>query len=226
MEPTNEQLLERIDSYIETLFISPRGFSDALAQCLSDAAAAGLPPIQVSPNEGKLLYSVAKLARAARVLEIGTLGGYSSIWLARALPAHGSLVTLEIDSRYAEVARASVNRAGFGDIVEIRVGAANESLLGLIRSGVEPFDLIFIDADKSSYVEYLDLSLQLSHPGTVILADNVIRGGAVLEDVCVDANDSGAKAYNEAIARHPRLDSLILPILRARVDGIAMSIVR
>lgn len=226
MEPIDEQLLERIDAYIETLFPAPGDVPDALEQCLRDAEAAGLPAIQVSPNEGRLLHTIAKLARAARILEIGALGGYSAIWLAQSLPATGSLISLEINPRYAAVARASVGRAGFGNLVEIRVGPAGESLRGMIQSRAEPFDLIFIDADKVSYVEYLDLSMQLSRPGTVILADNVIRGGRVLEDAPADANDAGARAYNQAIARHPRLDSLILPILRSRVDGVAISIVR
>ena len=149
MESTNEQLLERIDSYIETLFVPRDDLADVLAQCLSDAQSAGLPNIQVSPNQGKLLYILARLTRASRILEIGTLGGYSTIWLASALPADGSLITLEISSMHAEVARASLGRAGFGDRVEVVVGAASDSLHGLIHSGVQPFDLIFIDADKT-----------------------------------------------------------------------------
>jgi predicted O-methyltransferase YrrM len=226
MEPVNANLLQGIDRYIEDLFIVPDDLSPVLADAVKTAEAAGLPAIQVSPNQGKLLYLIAKLTRAERILEIGTLGGYSAIWLARGLRANGRLISLEIDSRHAEVARANVKRAGFEGAVEIRVGAAGDSLRRLIDAGVEPFDLVFIDADKASYVEYLELSLQLSHAGTVILADNVIRGGRVIETKPPDVSDAGAAAFNQAIARHPKLESLILPLLRTRVDGLSISIVR
>lgn len=223
MEPLNEQLVERIDRYIEDLFTPGDA---ALSQNLQDADTAGLPPIQVSPNQGKLLYLMVKMAGAKRVLEIGTLGGYSTTWLARALPSGGVLITLEREVKHAEVARRSLERAGLGGIVDVRVGPANESLRDLVRTGAAPFDVIFIDADKEGYVEYLDLSLQLARPGTVILADNVIRNGLVLEENAPDAADMGARAYNEAIAGNPRLESLILPIVRRRVDGLAISVVR
>lgn len=223
MEPLNEQLVERIDRYIEDLFTPPDA---VLAENLKEADAGGLPPIQVSPNLGKLLYLLVKIAGARRVLEIGTLGGYSTTWLARALPPGGVLITLERESKHAEVARRSLERAGLGGIVDIRVGSAADSLRDLIRAGTEPFGLIFIDADKASYVEYLNLSLELSRPGTVILADNVIRHGLVLDENASDATDLGARAYNQAIARHPRLESLVLPTIRRRIDGLAISIVR
>ena len=157
MEPVNEQLIERTDAYIEELFTPPDA---ALSRNLSDADAAWLPPVNVSPNQGRLLYLLAKIAGAKRIVEVGTLGGYSTTWLARALPADGLLVT------------------------------------------------------------------QLSRTGTLILADNVIRHGLVLDAHPADPNDAGAKAYNDAIARHPRLDSLILPIVRARADGMSISLVR
>jgi predicted O-methyltransferase YrrM len=223
MEPLNEQLVARIDRYIEDLFTPPDA---ALLENLKDAEAAGLPAINVSPNQGHLLYLLAKISGAKRVLEIGTLGGYSTTWLARALPRQGVLITLERELKHAEVARRSLERAGLGSIVEVRVGPANDSLRDLIRSGAEPFDVIFIDADKTGYVEYLDLSLRLSHPGTLILADNVIRHGKVLDENPPDASDRGARAYNDAIARHPRLESLLLPIVRDSVDGLAISVVR
>ncbi len=223
MEPLNEHLIERIDAYIEGLFTPPDRF---LAQNLADAGAAGLPPIQVSPNQGRLLYLLAKMTGAKRVLEVGTLGGYSTTWLARALPADGFLVTLELDPKHAAVARRSLERAGLLPAIDLRVGPAAESLRGLIGAATAPFDLIFLDADKSGYVEYLELALELSRPGTVILADNVIRHGLVLDPSPADANDAGARAYNEVIARHPRLESLVLPIVRARVDGLAISRVR
>lgn len=223
MEPLDEQLIERIDAYIESLFTPPDQF---LSQNLADAEAAGLPPINVSPNQGRLLYLLAKMTGAKRVLEIGTLGGYSTTWLARALPADGYLVTLELDPRHAEVARRSLGRAGLLPAIDLRVGPAADSLRDLIAANTAPFDLVFLDANKSGYVEYLDLALDLSRPGTVILADNVIRHGLVLDPSPADPNDAGARAYNEVIASHPRLESLVLPIVRARVDGLAISRVR
>lgn len=223
MEPLNAHLIERIDSYIESLF-TPADLP--LSQNLADAAAAGLPQINVSPNQGRLLYLLTKIAGAQRVLEIGTLGGYSTTWLARALPANGALVTLELDPKHAAVARRSLDRAALAVTIDIRIGPAADSLRSLIRSGTAPFDLIFIDADKSGYVEYLELAMQLSRSGTLILADNVIRHGMVLEPHPADPHDAGAKAYNDAIASDPRLESLIVPIVRARVDGLSISRVR
>jgi caffeoyl-CoA O-methyltransferase len=223
MEPLDERLIEQIDQYIENLFTPP---DPVLAQNLKDADAAGLPHINVSPNQGKLLYLLVKIAGAKRILEVGTLGGYSTAWLARALPGDGVLITLEKEPGHAEIARRSLERAGLGSIVDTRVGPASDSLRTLIRTGVEPFDVVFLDADKRSYVEYLDLSLHLSRPGTIILADNVIRNGKVMAENPADADDRGARAYNEAIAHHPRLESLVLPIVRWRVDGLAISIAR
>jgi predicted O-methyltransferase YrrM len=173
-----------------------------------------------------LLYLLAKIAGAKRVLEIGTLGGYSTTWLARALPADGLLVTLELELRHAEVARRSLDQAALAPAIDLRVGPAAESLRDPVRATTAPFDLIFLDANKSGYVEYLNLALELSRPGTLILADNVIRHGLVLDPDPADQNDAGAKTYNEAIARHPRLESLIVPIVRARVDGLSISLVR
>jgi caffeoyl-CoA O-methyltransferase len=223
MEPLNEHLVERIDHYIQSLFTPS---DDALLGNLRDADAAGLPAIQVSSNQGKLLYLLIRLARAKRVLEIGTLGGYSTTWIARALPPDGVLITLERELRHAEIARRNLDRAGVGGKVEVRVGAANELLREMIHAAMQPFDAVFIDADKAGYVEYLDLSIQLSRPGTLILADNVIRNGIVLEERPADMHDRGAKAYNEAVAHHPRLESLIIPIVRRRIDGMALSIVK
>lgn len=222
MEPLNEQLVERIDRYIEELFTPP---DDALAANLRDAAAAGMPSIAVSPNQGKLLYLLTKLAGAKKVLEIGTLGGYSTTWLARALPPDGRVITLEMDPKHAEIAQRNIARAGVGEQVEIIVGMAHETLRRLIRVGAGPFDVIFIDADKTSYPEYLELSLELARPGTLLLADNVIRNGNVIDADPADAFDRGAKLYNEAAARHPRLETIVLPIVRQRVDGMAISIV-
>jgi len=223
MEPINEQLVERIDRYIEDLFVPPDA---ALSKNLEDADSAGLPAIQVSANQGKLLYLLAKLVSPTRILEIGTLGGYSTTWLERALPADGILITLEREQAYADVARRNLERAGVDSKVDIQVGSASDSLLRLIHSGAQPFDVIFIDADKASYPEYLNLSLELSHPRTLVLADNVIRNGNVMDDHPADIHDHGAKRYNEAIAHHSRLESIVLPIVRKRIDGLAISIVR
>ncbi len=223
MECVDEQLVENIDRYIERLF-TPE--DSALSQNIREAAAAGLPAIQVSRNQGKLLYLIAKISGGRRFLEIGTLAGYSTTWLARALPPEGLLVTLEYVPAHADVARSNLERAGVARQVEILLGAASDSLRALIRSGTEPFDLIFIDADKVGYLEYLELALQLSRPGTVILADNVIRHGHVLDPDAQDPADRGVRAYNAAIASHPKLESLILPIIRHRIDGLAISIVK
>jgi caffeoyl-CoA O-methyltransferase len=222
-ETLDRDLAERVDRYIEALFAPAEA---AMDQALVEARDAGLPAIHVSANEGKLLYLIARMVRAERILEIGTLGGFSATWLARALPANGRVVTLEVDQRHADVARKNLDRAGVGDRVEIRVGRAAESLSRMIAEREAPFDVVFIDADKESYLEYLDLSVQLTRIGSVILADNLIRGGRVLEASPSDANAAAAKKFNAAIARHPRLESIVLPIIRKNLDGLSISIVR
>ncbi len=219
----DSELLARVDRYVEELLV-PR--DEALEQGLADAAAAGLPDIAVSPNEGKLLHLVARLVRPHRILEVGTLGGYSTTWLARALEPGGRLVTLEIDPRHAEVARTNLARAGVGERVEVRVGPAAATLRALIAAREPPFDVVFIDADKEGYAEYLDLSLQLSRAGTVIMADNLIRGGRVLDRTSRDPRVDGVRAFNAKLASHPRLDSIILPIMREHLDGVSISIVK
>lgn len=214
--------LELIDRYIESLF---GGNDTALAANLAAAAAAGLPPINVSPNQGRLLYLLAKLSRAERILEIGTLGGYSTTWLARALPASGLVVSLEVNPAHAAVARRNLERAAAEARVDIRVGPAADALRAM--AGVEaPFDFIFIDADKPGYVEYLELVMPLSRAGTVIVADNVIRDGLVISATPPDDNARGARAFNAAIAAHPRLESIIVPIVRRTIDGMSISIVK
>jgi|ERR1017187_8194785 predicted O-methyltransferase YrrM len=223
MEPIDERLVERVDQYIESLFVP---HDEMLCQNLRDAQAAGVPDINVSPVQGKLLYLLAKIAAVRRILEIGTLAGYSTTWLARALPPEGRVVTLEIDPRHAAVARMNLDRIGAGPLVDIRIGPAAESLHVLIESREEPFDLIFIDADKPGYPKYLRLSLQLSRRGTIILADNVIRNGRVLDETSGDANAQGVRAYNYAIAGNSQLDSVIIPMIREKLDGMAASVVK
>jgi predicted O-methyltransferase YrrM len=220
---TDQTLLARIDGYIEELFVPA---DPALTQNLADAAAAGLPEINVSATQGKLLHLLARMSGAQRILEVGTLGGYSTTWLARALPPWGMLVTLELDATHAEVARRSIARAVADVRVDVRVGRAADSLRQMIAANQPPFDFIFIDADKPGYLEYLELSLQLARPGTVIVADNLIRNGAVLSEQPGDDSARAARAFNAAIAAHPRLESIVVPIMREHIDGLSISIVK
>ncbi|HUQ87816.1 MAG TPA: O-methyltransferase [Vicinamibacterales bacterium] len=213
----------RIEEYIERLFVER---DPVLTENIADAEAAGLPLIHVSPNQGRLLYLLAKMSGARRVLEIGTLGGYSTTWLARALPEGGTVTTLEVDRTHAEVARRNVDRAGVGTRVTIDVGPAAQTMQRLIDQRLEPFDLIFIDADKPGYSTYLDLSVRLSRPGTVIIADNLIRDGAVLDQSPEDDNARAARAFNAKLAADVRLESIIIPVMGKKVDGMSISIVR
>ena len=211
-------LLLQIDSYIEELFAPP---DPALEGALRRSRESGLPEIHISPNQGKLLRLLAEIAGARRILEVGTLGGYSTIHLARALPEGGALISLELDERHAEVARENLEEAGLEDRVEVCVGDAKELLADMVQGGAEPFDLTFIDADKGGYPEYLGWALRLSRSGSLILGDNAIWGGNVL-----DLDDDSARAireFNEAMARDPRLSAIILPMIRERVDGIAIA---
>ncbi|MCA1731937.1 MAG: O-methyltransferase, partial [Actinobacteria bacterium] len=174
-----------------------------------------------SASEGRLLQLLAEIADAKRILEIGTLGGYSTIHLARALPEGGSLISLELDEHHARLARENIAGAGLGSRAEVRAGDAKALLARMVEDEEEPFDLTFIDADKGGYPEYLEWALRLSWPGSLILADNAIRGGSVL-----DPKDESARAtrdFNERLARDPRLSALILPLIRERIDGLAIA---
>ena len=215
----NANLLE-IDRYIEQLCV-PR--NEVFEQALRDASAAGLPEIHVSPNEGKLLYLLAKISGARRMLEIGLLGGYSALWLASALPADGKLVTLELEEKHAAVARKNLERAGFLPKVEIRVGDARRSLDAIVRDGEPSFDLVFIDADKEGYPAYLDFALRLTHPGSLILADNVIHDGRVTDANATDPIVRAIRQFNQQLASHPDLETILLPIMRNKVDGLAIA---
>jgi predicted O-methyltransferase YrrM len=212
-----------VDSYlVETLI----GEDSALGAALDDSEAAGLPMINVAPNQGKLLHLLARISGAKTILEMGTLGGYSTIWLARALPEDGRLVTLEYSPKHAEVARKNIDRAGVGDRVEIIVGPALESLPRLESEGRGPFDLIFIDADKSNYPGYLDWSLKLSRPGTVIIGDNVVRSGKVLDTESDDADVQGARTFLKIMGEHPRIDATAFQTVGSKgYDGLAVGIV-
>ncbi len=213
-----KELLGEIDLYVEELFATN---DEALEKTLRESKDAGLPEIQVSPNQGKLLRLLAEISGARRILEIGTLGGYSAIHFARALPESGTLISLEADEQHAEVARKNIQYAGLDDRVEVQVGDAHDLLTKMIESGVEPFDLIFIDAEKEGYPAYLERALELSQPGSLILADNVIRGGSVLEPENESAR--ATHEFNERIARHPQLSAIILPLIREGVDGLAIA---
>ncbi|HET7480995.1 MAG TPA: O-methyltransferase [Rubrobacteraceae bacterium] len=215
------ELLREIDAYVEGLFAPP---DEALEAALRDSRAAGLPEINVSASQGRLLGLLTEISGARRILEIGTLGGYSAIHFARALPDGGAMISLELDERHADVARRNIERAGLSEKVEILVGDARELLAAMVEAGIEPFDLTFIDADKEGYPEYLDFALQLSRPGSLILGDNTIRGGSVL-----DPRDGSARAtreFNERIARDPRLSSVLLPLIRERIDGLTIARVK
>ncbi len=217
MDDTRE-LLREIDAYVENLFAPS---DEVLEAALRDSRRAGLPEINVSPNEGRLLQLLVEIAGARRILEIGTLGGYSAIHFARVLPDDGSLISLEIDEHHAGVARNNVERAGLSDKIEIRVGDAHELLAALVEDGEGTFDLIFIDADKESYPAYLDWSLRLSRPGSLILGDNTIRGGSVLDPK--DATARATNEFNERIAKDPGLSSIALPLIRERIDGLTIA---
>lgn len=215
-----------VDQYLTGLFVPP---DPALDGALSASAAAGLPAIQVSANQGKLLHLLARMTNARRVLEIGTLGGYSTIWLARALPPAargGKLVTLEFEPKHAEVARANLARAGLTDLVELILGPALDSLQRLVAQRAAPFDFIFIDADKTGYADYLEWSLKLSRPGTVLIADNVVRKGAVVDANSTDPNVQGVRRYNDLVANNPRLSATAIQTVGSKgYDGFTIAVV-
>lgn len=211
-------LLLRIDTYIEELFAPP---DPALEGALRRSRAVGLPEIQISPTEGKLLRLLAEIAGVRRILEIGTLGGYSTIYLAGALPEDGLLVSLEVDERNAGVARENIAEAGLESVVEVRVGDARELLAWMFEDGEGPFDLTFIDADKGGYPEYLEWALRLSRPGSLILGDNAIMGGSVIEPE--EGSAQAIRQFNERLAQDPRLSAIVLPLIRGRVDGLAIA---
>ena len=221
MSEDTRDLLRRLDGYVEGLFAPP---DPALENALRRSREAGLPEINVSATEGKLLRMLAEMVGAERILEIGTLGGYSAIHLARALPENGALISLELNERHADVARENVAEAGLAKQIEVRVGDARELLAGMAENGEGPFDLVFIDADKGGYPEYLGWALRLSRPGSLILGDNAIRGGSVLDPG--DESSRAIREFNEKLARDPRLSSLVLPLIRERIDGLAIARVR
>ena len=216
---TPEKSIENYDGYISRLFAAE---DEVLQATRTTMHQAGLPAINVSATGGQLLHLLALLSGAQRILEIGTLGGYSAIWLARALPADGKLISLELSEHHAAVARRNLVQAGLAEKVEVRVGPAIETLTAMEKAGEAPFDLAFIDADKDGYVAYLPKALALVREGGLILADNT------LPDAVLQASaESGTKRYNAAVAAHPALVSTIVPVLRSQgLDGLTISIKR
>jgi predicted O-methyltransferase YrrM len=198
-----------------------------LASALESSNAAGLPPIAVAPNQGKLLQLLAEMIGARSILEIGTLGGYSTIWMARALPSDGRVTTLEVDPRHAEVARGNFARAGLAKMIEIRIGSALATLPQLVREQRGPFDLVFIDADKENIPAYFDWAIKLSRPGSLIIVDNVVRDGEVVNAKTKDPSVQGVRRFVEQLRREPRVAATAIQTVGTKgYDGFAVARVR
>jgi len=213
---------DAVDDYIGSRLLSP---DDTLDAVLAANAAAGLRPIDVSPPQGKLLHLLARIAGARKVLEIGTLGGYSTVWLARALPADGLVVTLEANPRHAVVARANFARAGLAARIDLRLGPALETLPTLESEGTGPFDLVFIDADKPNNPDYLAWAIRLGRPGTVIVGDNVVREGGILAPDSADPTVQGIRRFFDLLASEPRLSATAIQTVGGKGwDGFALAV--
>jgi caffeoyl-CoA O-methyltransferase len=219
----NNELFENVDQYINNLFVDQ---DDVLTATEASINEANIPPISISPNQGKFLQILARLCHAKKILEIGTLAGYSTIWLARALPRDGQLITLEFDPKHADVAHTNIIRAGLDSIVDIRVGKALDTLPQIEAEGIAPFDMIFIDADKLPYAEYFQWALRLSRPGTLIVADNVIREGKVLDANSPDEMVQGVQRFNAILAKNTAVTATIIQTVGAKDhDGMALAVV-
>jgi predicted O-methyltransferase YrrM len=212
-----------VDHYFSNAFIK----SDrALTAALKANRKAELPAIDVTPLQGRFLEILVRITGARRVLEIGTLGGYSTIWLARGVPASGLVVTLELEPKHASIAQKNIERAGLAGRVDLHIGPASESLSQLVANSADPFDFIFIDADKAGYPDYLRWSLKLSHPGTLIVADNVVRDGKVIDPKSADPNIKGVRSFAKLLAAEPRLTTTVLQTVGGKgYDGFAMAVV-
>jgi caffeoyl-CoA O-methyltransferase len=219
----NQAFFESVDQYISGLLGAE---DEALKATTASIEKENIPPISISANQGKFLHVLAKLCNAKKILEIGTLAGYSTIWMARALPKNGRLVTLEFDQHHADVAKKNIARAGLDSIVEVRVGKAIELLPQIKKEGIGPFDMIFIDADKPPYTEYFEWALKLSRPGTLIVADNVIREGKVLDAQSDDPMVGGAQRFNKALAANSAVTATIIQTVGSKEhDGMAIAVV-
>lgn len=212
-----------VDRYLCDRLVPP---DPVLGAALAASVAAGLPAINVAPNQGKLLQLFARMQGARRILEIGTLGGYSTIWLARALPADGSLITLELELKHADVARKNFRRAGLERMIDLRVGPALDLLPRVAAENGGPFDLIFIDADKASIAEYFAWALKLSRVGTAIIVDNVVRNGAVADPASEDPSVRGVRRFNEVLAKEKRVSATAIQTVGSKgYDGFALALV-
>ncbi len=219
----SQELWTAVDDYINSIVLSPDA---ALEAASAAAAAAQLPPISVTPAHGKLLHVMARAQGAKRILEIGTLAGYSTIWLARAVPAGGRVVTLESNPMHADIARANITRAGLTDRIDIRLGAALDTLPQLAAEKQGPFDFTFIDADRANLAEYFDWAVKLSHPGSVIIVDNVVRKGGVIDASSEDANITGVRRFADRLATDARVTATMVQTVSAKgYDGFAMALV-
>lgn len=218
-----ERTWEAVESYFNEWLIPSDPILDAAMKAID---AAGLPTISVAPNEGKLLWLLARMQGARNILEIGTLGGYSTIWLARALAPGGRIITLEFNPKHAAIARENIARAGFAEMVEVRVGAALDSLPIVAGEGRGPFDLVFIDADKKNNWEYFEWAVKLSRRGSVILVDNVVRDGAVVDASSTDPDIRGIRRFTEMLAKEKRVSATALQTVGSRgYDGFAIALV-
>jgi predicted O-methyltransferase YrrM len=217
----SERLWHEVDEYIEARLVPA---DPVLEATLQTSAEAGLPAISLTPPLGKLLHLIARIQGARRILEVGTLGGYSTIWLARALPQDGELVTLELNPRYAEVATANAERAGLAGLIKIEVGPALESLRELVAAGVAPFDLVFIDADKQNTPAYFELALELTCPGSVIIADNAVRDGELIDADTPDPGTQGMRRLHELLASHVRVSATTVQTVGSKgYDGFTLA---
>ena len=217
------QIFERVDDYIRNLV----GIEDPVLKAADNSIEeSNIPPISVSANQGKFLQVMAKVCQAKRILEIGTLVGYSTIWMARALPKDGRLISLEFEPLHAKVARQNIERAGLNNVVDIRVGRALDLLPQIVADKEGPFDMIFIDADKTPYKEYFEWALKLSHSGTLIIADNVVREGKVIDPNATDEMVLGARRFNEFLATVPEVTATIIQTVGSKMhDGMALAVV-
>lgn len=220
----NQEIFTKVDNYINNFFVKE---DQALLNVATSIQDAGIPPISVSANQGKFLHLLAKLVNAKKILEIGTLAGYSTIWMARAMPPGGKLITLEFDPLHAEIAAKNIQAAGLKALVDIRVGKAIDSLPKIEAAGEGPFDMIFIDADKPPYTEYFHWAVRLSRPGTLIVADNVIREGRILDANSHDEMVIGVQRFNKMLSENGAVDATIIQTIGEKEhDGMALAIVR
>lgn len=220
----DNQLFASVDQYIGGLFGDEDYCLKATEQYIMES---GIPQISISPNQGKFLHILAKLCHAKKILEVGTLGGYSTIWMARALPEDGMLTTLEIDKKHAGVAQQNFDRCGLASKIDIRLGKAIDILPELQKEGAGPFDMIFIDADKPPYTEYFQWALKLSRPGTLIIVDNVVREGKILLEESPDEMVGGVKRFNDFLSRCPEVTATIFQTVGTKEhDGMAIAVVK